>query len=492
MNMGENMASYKESIKFNEISVNPNNFRHTPVQTEAEAIKKNIDEDIDTFIALMESLINETRTVIVILFNDGNSVQVMDGNRRLSIFKIYQDKSLIPEGNQYNKIRELVSKNALEIPESFVADIYYKNHEDEQKLLNRLEELHVSTDTTKKKWNPLALYRASLKMNNIKYPWMKTLLFYYDNEDYIISITTGKVDIFRRFLDRKRQLKIQKDGKIGFKNDKLILDSIIKLIQDSIYTFSKDPFKTYYADTRTSTEEVTEIIDDIIEHHATQQDLKKQIQEKLLFDLETNKNDNNCQKLNDISAGSTIITVDEKINTSDNSSSKKVRKKKVSPDYLLHLLKISTKSEIDGTYKVGIEYILKELKILNKKNKYREMQLCTFFLIRSLLEQTLSYWIQKYHNNIFERVKGSNDQVKLGKLIKTTLNVIDNKEVVVFSKDIDKYFVMLFQQSEYKDFLNNMVHEPFLLNSDLNKLHSYTKAPLYTIFDFLLTEVLDS
>lgn len=484
------MPKYTQQVKYSKLKVNPTNFRHAPVNSEVEAIKQNIDENPNTFIILLKSIIEEPRTIVFLLQEDGEEFKLMDGNRRLSVFKMFEDKHLIPTESSYDEIREIITENNISIPDTFICDIYEKNITDEELLLKRLEELHVHTDTSKSKWNPLARYRASLEMNKIKNPWMKTLLYYFDDEEYIVQITEGKTDIFQRFLNRKTQLRINESGSLDLPNDKLIVNRIVQLVKESYYTFYSDPLKTIVTDTRTTSEEARDVIQDIIIHFSP---------EGVENELDKSGNGENSKSIgkkpNDDN-GSDIKNkrTDTKSENSTNheGSKKKItsgkRAKRTTPEYLLDKLFISTDSEIEGDYKTGIEYILNELKELNKSKKYSSLHLSTYYLVRSLLEQTLNFWIEKYHTNIYKKATANNGQVKLGKLIDEILKNINNKSVVVFSSEIDKLFLLLFNQKTYKDRLNNMVHEPYLLNHDLNTLHTYTKAPLHSIFKFLLTE----
>lgn len=484
------MPLYTQQVSYSDLKVNPTNFRHAPVANEKDAIKQNIDENPSTFIILLKSIINEPRTIVFLLQKDGEEFKMMDGNRRLSIFKMFQDSRFIPAEPSYDQIRNIIIENTISIPDTFICDIYEKSATDEELLLNRLEELHVHTDTSKSKWNPLARYRASLEMKKVKNPWMKTLLYYFDDENYIVEITEGKTDIFQRFLNRKTQLKINESGSIDLPNDQFIVDRIVQLIKEAYYTFYSDPLKTIVTDTRTTSEEATDVIQDIINHFTTE---KKESETK--SPDSTDHGNSSEQKPNEANGSNTATKsrdTGSETSAEPKESKKKTefkkRAKRTTPEYLLDKLFISTDSEIEGKYKTGIEYILQELKELNKAKKYLSLQLSTYYLVRSLLEQTLNYWIEKYHKNLYKRATANNSQVKLGKLIDEILKTINNKSFVVFSSEIDKLFLLVFDQKVNRDRLNNMVHEPYLLNHDLNTLHSYTKAPLHSIFKFLLTE----
>ena len=257
------MAEKGIIVKIKDIKINKENFRHEPLSTELEAIHYLINEDIETYINLVKSMKSDLRSFFILLLRTSEGYKLMDANRRLSVLKITDDPSLIPNGEKYNELRELcISSGSFGVDEVF-ADIYDESVQiDKENLFRALDELHMKDEKTKKDWHALAQYRASIYIGaQTKHPWMKVLLYYFhENENEIIRITHRKTDIFNRIL-KKEPLLIQENGKIGLDNDDLIFNDIKKAVERKTYILHGKNIKV---DTRTRTEEYLEIIKDII------------------------------------------------------------------------------------------------------------------------------------------------------------------------------------------------------------------------------------
>lgn len=253
------------------LEVNTHNFRHQSVETIEQAIKLNIDEDIDSFKKLILSMEEDLRAINFILLKEDDKYTVMDANRRLSVIRMKEDNSLIPDGDAYNEIRTLISGTSFEIPEKVYCDVYNDTDSEKRLLINRLEEIHLKDDDTKKEWNALSQYRASIEIGlDIQYPWIKTILYYEgdDKDETIKSYLPKNIDVFNRALNRKQQLNIQEDGSIGHHNDSLIYSDILDFVTKRKYIFSSN--EEVRINTRTPLEKYQEIIEDIINKHKKQ------------------------------------------------------------------------------------------------------------------------------------------------------------------------------------------------------------------------------
>lgn len=261
------MAEKGVRVAINNIKINKENFRHEPLGSELNAIHYLINEDIETYTNLVRSMSKDLRSFYVLLLKTAEGYKLMDANRRLSVLKIVDDLTLIPDGEKYEELRELCKSIGSFNVKEVLADVYDEdNQEDKENLFRALDELHMKDEKTKKDWHALAQYRASKYIGaQTKHPWMKVLLYYLpDKEEEIVKITYRKTDIFNRIL-KKEPLAIQESGKIDLDNDKLIFEDICKVVKSKQYNLNGRKLKV---DTRTRNEEFLEIIDDIKNRNA--------------------------------------------------------------------------------------------------------------------------------------------------------------------------------------------------------------------------------
>lgn len=267
------MAEKGLEVRVDELKINKENFRHTPLESEEEAIKYLIEEDYETYLKLAKMMAKDCRTFTVLLLNKDGINILMDGNRRTSVIKLFDDPKLIPDNEKYNELRDLcISRGSLE-RKHLNADVYYDSSEkDKENLMDALNELHIHDNKTKKDWNALSQYRASLFIGtSIKHSWIKTLIYYKYSEEDIIKMTERKTDIFARVF-RRKQLNINEEGKIGLKNDKIVVNTLCKIIAEGSYYCDG---KLYRINTRQKTSVFMSVVDDIIKKYSIEQ---KQIQ----------------------------------------------------------------------------------------------------------------------------------------------------------------------------------------------------------------------
>lgn len=277
------MSTKGITILLDEIEVNKENFRHSPLNSELEAIHYLISEDYESYLNLARTMAKDCRTFTVLILERNNKKILMDANRRVSVLKIFNNPKLIPSDKKYDDLRNLcIAKGSLGIKE-LNADIYYDFiDEDKKNLMDALDELHINENKTRKDWNALSQYRASQFIGSeIKHPWIKTLEYYGFSDDQIIQMTNKRTDIFNRIM-RKSQLKILENGKINLNNDNAIINEICKIVQDRAY-YLRD--KAIKVNTRTKGDVYKDILDDIIKKYSNGQldftfnidDLKNQI-----------------------------------------------------------------------------------------------------------------------------------------------------------------------------------------------------------------------
>lgn len=236
------------------------------VLNEDIAISELINLEIKKMVKLTKSVIETGMLPITFYcFKENGEIVLADGNRRLTVIKILQDYSLIPDNSKTKELVELC-RNAgpVELP-SKIPCVIYDEWSDE--LFNILNSLHV-TDDSKSDWTPLAQYRMSSRHGGNKHSWMKTLLFYYDDKE-VDLMTNRKADVFRRMFDALKSIKItvSAKGEIETTNAKNKLDAFYKLI------------KTNIVDTRTNPDEFKEKVKEIFKDEILP------IQEKYNFSL---------------------------------------------------------------------------------------------------------------------------------------------------------------------------------------------------------------
>lgn len=488
------MSKKSVKIRLNEITINKENFRHSPLNNELEAIHYLITEDYESYLNLAKEMQKDCRTFTALLLEkDGNRI-LMDANRRVSVLKVFENPNLIPNENRYDDLKNLcVANGPLGVTE-ITADIYYDtNEEDKENLMSALNELHVKDNNTRKDWNALSQYRASQFIGStIKHPWIRTLEFYGYSDEQIIEMTHKKTDIFNRLM-RKNQLNILENGKIDLSNDTTIISEICKIVKNKAYMLGDTVQKV---DTRISTLIYQAIIDDLIKKYSigqlsidnnsnneansttTQKDVQNHESHQQDFDL-------------DVESEATHENDQGNVNKSEkdeNSSSNKPNTKQNPSKFRLHELYVAPASKISREQHTAFLNIHNELEKLagGQYGFYKTYKLSTYYLIRALIEQCLKYWLSTYYSKIYKKCEKAND-ANLGKMIEEINKAIENKTDIFYNNDINRKFKAFFGNYASKDTLDLLIHHPYLLSDDINILHNYTSGILYDILNHILT-----
>lgn len=428
-------------VKLAEIQVNKENFRHSPLKNELEAIHYLVSEDYESYLNLAKEIQKDCRTFTALLLEKNGNRILMDANRRVSVLKIFEDPTLIPNGSKYDDLRNMcIARGSLQIPE-ITADIYFDEiEEDRENLMTALNELHVKDNNTRKNWNALSQYRASKFIGSIiKHPWIRSLEYYGLTDEQIIKITYHNTDIFNRIL-RKSQLNILENGKFDLSNDDVIMKKIIEIVKDNAYYLDGKIIKV---NTRTHKTVYQAIVDDLIKKYSIGQ-LSISIS-----DLENEKIDNS-QKNKSPKLGQThndVSLKEESIESEGDELRVKISKPlKRDVETRSSIISNEQKKELSTTSSSQVNQIAHELSMLN---------LNTFIIsgpiiLRSFLQYSVEWYAEKEkiqfnHNNLLGTITSViNKMFELGIIKreeKGTLNgMLRNSDVINLLNEVTHNF----------------------------------------------------
>lgn len=248
--MDKNYETVEMNISDLQVSKTNPRFIQTVID-EQSAIAGLINLEPKKMVSLAKSIVEKgVLPLMFYCFRENNEIVLADGNRRLTVIKILQNPNLIPDSVKTKELIELC-KNAEDIIlPATIPCVVYNAWSDE--LFDILDRLHVM-DESKSDWTPLAQYRMSSRHGGKKHTWMKTLLFYF-NDEKVDEMTNKKADVFRRMFDALsfNQITILKTGEISVNDAKRKLEH-----------FYEGFIKSDKVNTRTSKEEFRERVKQI-------------------------------------------------------------------------------------------------------------------------------------------------------------------------------------------------------------------------------------
>ena len=429
-------------IPLEEVEVNKENFRHSPLNSELEAIQYLISEDYESYLNLARTMAKDCRTFTILILERNNKKILMDANRRVSVLKIFNDPTLIPSDSKFDDLRHLcIAKGSLNIKE-LNADIYYDSiDEDKENLMEALDDLHINDSKTKKDWNALSQYRASQFIGStIKHPWIRTLEYYGFSDEQIIEMTHKKTDIFNRIM-RKSQLNILDNGKIDLPNDTAILSQICKIVKDKAY-YLEDKIQT--VNTRTPKNIYTSIVDDLIKKYSIGQ---------LSIDMSNKQTVESDKKPQIQSDKPTTKQIDFELVTeskNDNILNKSANPLKRDVDIRNTIISLEQKQELSMTINSQVNQIAHELSILNLNT----FTISGPIILRSFLQYSFVWYASK------EKISFNHNNL-LG-----TINSVMNKmfEMKLISREEKGTLKALLANAEIINLLNEVTHN-FQTNS---------------------------
>lgn len=426
------MSKRNQLFKLKDININKENFRHSPLDSEIEAIHYLIEEDYESYLNLAKTMAKDCRSYTALILKKNNQYILMDGNRRTSILKIFDNPDLIPQNPKYNSLRKLcIEHGPLNITEIF-ADVYFEdNIDDKNNLMEALNELHIHDNKTKKDWNALSQYRASEYIGTkIKHAWIKTLLYYNYTDDEIIKMTKNKTDIFNRIFI-KSILKIDETGKINLSNDLNLLKEICKVVKNKAYYIHGEIKKI---DTRTNKEVYYEVLQDLIDNICIKQS-------KIIFEDITSSFNNNCENVTPEVKHIDSLMPNESDKFSlktENSFTAKFKQ----PKSRKNIISYEQRAELNIPSNMNVNQIANELFSLN----ISAYPISSAIVLRSFLQYSFVWYvnynnIQINHNNLAGIInKINNDffvEKKITKEEKIKLKMmLENNNIIILLNDV--------------------------------------------------------
>lgn len=436
------MSKKGVKISLKEIEVNKENFRHSPLNSELEAIHYLISEDYESYLNLARTMAKDCRTFTILILEKNSKKILMDANRRVSVLKIFDNPKLIPSDSKFDDLRHLcIARGSLNIKE-LNADIYYDSiDEDKENLMEALDDLHINDNKTRKDWNALSQYRASQFIGStIKHPWIRTLEYYGFSDDQIIEMTHKKTDIFNRIM-RKSQLRILDNGKIDLPNDTTILSQICKIVKEKAY-YLVDKVQT--VNTRTPNNIYTAIVDDLIKKYSIGQlSIDTQLSNDML-NKETVKVDKKPQIQSD---KPTTVQINFELGTqakNGNTSHKSANPLKRDVEIRNTTISLEQKQELSMTINSQVNQIAHELSILNLNT----FTISGPIILRSFLQYSFEWYASK------EKISFNHNNL-LG-----TINSVMNKmfEMNLISREEKGTLKALLANAEIINLLNEVTH----------------------------------
>lgn len=431
------MSKKRKIFELKDIEVNKENFRHSPLENEKEAIHYLIKEDYKSYLSLAKAMKKDCRSFTALILKKNNKMILMDANRRISVLKIFDDPSLIPLGREYDELRELCNKNGSLGIKNIYADVYDNSDiEDKENLMNALDEMHVNDNNTRKDWNALSQYRASKFIGStIKHSWIKVLEYYKYSDDKIIQMTKDRTDIFNRIL-KKQKLCIDSQGKINLNNDECLIEKICKIVKDRSYYLNGNIVKV---NTRSKGEIYDEILDDLINQVSIGQ-MKLKLENGNIDEKNVtfgNKSDN-AAKNNDAPIGHETTDPNKKIN----------EKNKLKPNISCRNYIMSDQQKIDlsMTSNQKVNQIAYELSTMSM-NKY-------FVSLPILLRSFLQYSFEWYMKSIMEMNNCSNG---LATNIMSVANWMFQKQYI--TREEKATVKIIIQNTDVINLLNSATHD---------------------------------
>ena len=488
-------------INIDDISLDPNNPRHNPVEDDKSVLlelmkTKKFNEKI---INLMKDILEYGQSpldIVGLLLTKQETLYSKEGNRRVASLKILNNPNLVKLTNPklYTKVIDLL--NEYPTPPKEITCYITK---DENTLDHAIELKHQGEQGGA----GTVPWGANEKARNRRYRGMHDPIFAIldklEDEGYLTSdqrTAINKTNWERIFTqDGQSWLGIYKENdefiipknsnkfKIRFQ---LLIEKVIENKTHYIIT-NKEARKKLFDSLDI---EVAEILLNNTNKKDEDKELSSNIKQILdgtnskLPTVDFSQNNNNDKKQ---SSKGTEKFYDKNKAPKEAKESQPIKKENPKK-FRLQELYVAKNSKISPNQHTAFINIHKELEKLSSGQYgfYKTYKLSTYYLIRALIEQCLKYWLSTYHPKMYSNSTNNNDAV-LGKMIEQINKCIENKNDIFFDKTINKHFLTFFGNYTTKDTLDLLIHHPYLLTDDINILHGYTSGILFEILNYILT-----
>lgn len=449
--MNEKKFQYVE-LGIENLIVNKDNYRHEPLNSEQEAIDRFCSKTKEKMLKLLTSIINNdvfpSITFLVTKIAD-NQYKVLDGNRRLTAIKILNNPNLIP--NSIPDLKLYVTRNKKDFSNLKIRCIEYFN---EINAGNEIYDLHSGMSNTDEKWTRTAQIRYQRKFLNITPPqWFlvieKNLPIYLESLEQEEGIST----VERIFKQNIIETYMPVDP-----NNKIIDSSHIVYFTKVLADITS---KTHNTRTLNQNSQIIDYLNSVFGKPKT-----------------------------------SIVKKTKTITT-------KIKKPKtiIIETFQIKNITLSNKKLANDKY-AGIKFILDEIKEMastckgKEKPNYEIYPLSTLFLIRSIMEQTLKFFLFEYYPDEYKKVTNNgNQEATLTEMMKKVSNMISakSKGSYIFNSEIDRRFkASIFDQSagntQKIDLLNIIIHSPQCYTST-TVINDYCRGPVYELLKYILMEL---
>lgn len=258
------MSYTRKKIHISKIIINPENYRFDPVENELQAIEVMLKENNEKVKSLLKDILNNgvNPSDLPIVLNSNNKYLVLEGNRRFTALKIYNNVNILKEininyfkdySNFLNRNKPKNDFDLINIECLVFDDISDANHWIEVKHTNRNNGIGTV------RWSPQQSerFREAVNSNPDKVTYIPSLIEYLSNSEFypssikenISKIPTTTLErllddpLVREFIGiditKKVIYKLYPDNEISKPFFKILVDLIDKNITvTDVYTKS--------------------------------------------------------------------------------------------------------------------------------------------------------------------------------------------------------------------------------------------------------------
>ncbi|MCG8541130.1 MAG: hypothetical protein MJA82_14530 [Clostridia bacterium] len=441
---------------------------------------------------ILESNLNPSDLCMVIK-NEINPSKytVLEGNRRIIALKLLHNPDLIPaKHSNFKKQFEKLHIRFIENPINQVYCVVYQNINIANKWI-KLKHTGENNGVGTVGWDgqSTARFRSKYETKKLSEQAIDIIIqhkiFDKEIEAKIRSISITNLDRIlndphiRDYLGLKsidKELKIiNHKQKTLIKLKQIFLDLIEKrIVVSDIY--SKEQRLDYIDDLEMRLFHT--YIDQKISSTTT--DTNPNQNSKINMDNLKQKNSN--KEVVDINASSNKKDLKNKVEPTSTNT------KETNPKVITCFFEDLTWIEVDVQVpdNIGLIQVAEEIIRISKNNLYRKLPIASAFLLRSLLEQTLIYHLNKL--NLYNKLtKGNNNKTpQLGNIIK----FYSSRYEIIFKNDstFRRTFQSFADNLGTKDYLDMVIHNPHLISADPKILDSLASSGLKSFIKIVLNK----